>query len=82
MGDEIYQDLSPFADISASFMERSDNMITLAALIITLIILAIIAVIVFLIGGTAFLLTFGDVIIAIFIISLIVKHFLKKKKKN
>ena len=57
-------------------------MITLTALIITLIILAIIAVIVFLIGGTAFLLTFGDVIVAIFIVSLIVKHFLKKKKKN
>ena len=57
-------------------------MITLAALIITLIILAIIAVIVFLIGGTAFLLTFGDVIVAILIIGLIVKHFLKKKKKN
>ena len=51
-------------------------MITLTALIITLIILAIIAVIVFLIGGTAFLLTFGDVIVAI------LKHFLKKKKKN
>ena len=57
-------------------------MITLAALIITLIILAIIAMIMFLIGGTAFLLTFGDAIVAIFIISLIVKHFLKKKKKN
>ena len=57
-------------------------MITLTALIIALIILTIIAAIVFLIGGTAFLLTFGDVIIAIFIISLIVKHFLKKKKKN
>lgn len=57
-------------------------MITLTAVIITLIILAIIAVIVFLIGGTAFLLTFGDVIVAIFIIGLIVKHFLKKKKKN
>ncbi len=57
-------------------------MITLAVLIIALIILAIVAVIVFLIGGTAFLLTFGDVIVAIFIISLIVKHFLKKKRRT
>lgn len=57
-------------------------MITLTALIITLIILAVIAVFVFLIGGTAFLLTFGDVIVAIIIIGFIVKHFLNKKKKN
>lgn len=57
-------------------------MITLTALIITLIILAVIAVFAFLIGGTAFLLTFGDVIVAIIIIGFIVKHFLNKKKKN
>ena len=57
-------------------------MITLTALIITLIILAVIAVFAFLIGGTAFLLTFGDVIVAIIIIGFIVKHFLNKKKKS
>ena len=55
-------------------------MITLAVLVIAFIILAIIAAVVFLVGGTAFLLTFGDVIVAIIIIGLIVKHFLKKKK--
>lgn len=57
-------------------------MFTLTALIITLIILAVIAVFAFLIGGTAFLLTFGDVIVAIIIIGFIVKHFLNKKKKS
>ena len=61
-------------------MERSDNMITLAALIITLIILAIIAVIVFLIGGTAFLLTFGDIIVAIFMSLPAIKEYRQNAK--
>ena len=55
-------------------------MITLTILVIALLILAVTAVLVFLAGGTAFLLTFGDVIVAIVIIGLIVKHFIKKKK--
>ncbi len=55
-------------------------MITLTILIIALLILAVTAIFLFLAGGTAFLLTFGDVIVAVIIIGLIVKHFLKKKK--
>ena len=54
-------------------------MITLLILVIALTILAIVGAFVFLAGGTAFLLTFGDVIVAIIIIGLIVKHFMKKR---
>ena len=57
-------------------------MITLATLIVLLMVLLLIGIAVFFVGGTAFLLTFGDVIIAIFIIAMIVKHFTKKKNKN
>lgn len=57
-------------------------MITLATLIALLVVLLLIGIAVFFVGGTAFLLTFGDVIIAIFIIAMIVKHFTKKKNKN
>lgn len=57
-------------------------MITLATLIILLVVLLLIGIAVFFVGGTAFLLTFGDVIVAIFIIAMIVKHFTKKKNKN
>lgn len=55
-------------------------MIALTILVIALLILAVTAVLVFLAGGTAFLLTFGDVIVAIVIIGLIIKHFTKKKR--
>ncbi len=54
-------------------------MITLTILIIALAIIAIVGIFAFLIGGTAFILTFGDVIIAAVIIGLIIRHFLKKK---
>ena len=57
-------------------------MITLATLITLLVVLLLIGIAVFFVGGTAFLLTFGDVIVAIFIIAMIVKHFTKKKNKN
>lgn len=57
-------------------------MITLTIFVIALLIIAIVLAFTLLAGGAAFLVTFGDVIIAVFIIAMIVKHFLKKKKGN
>lgn len=57
-------------------------MITLTILVIALLIIAIVLAFTLLAGGAAFLVTFGDVIIAVFIVTMIVKHFLKKKKGN
>lgn len=55
-------------------------MITLTILVIAFLIIAIVAAFTLLAGGVAFLVTFGDVIIAVFIIAMIMRHFLKKKK--
>ena len=54
-------------------------MITLTTLVITLIVLAVIAAIVLATGGLAFIVAFGDVIIAAGVIALIARHFIKKR---
>lgn len=55
-------------------------MITLTILVIALLFVAIALAFTLLAGGAAFIVTFGDVIIAVILIAMIVKHFLKKKK--
>lgn len=55
-------------------------MITLTILLIALAILVISGILAVLGCGLGFLLTFGDVILCAFIVYLIIKHFVKKKR--
>ena len=57
-------------------------MITLILLVLIAAILIIAGVITILVGGTAFVLTFGDVIIAGIIIYFIIRHFVQKHKNK
>ena len=53
-------------------------MITLILLCLIAAILIIAGIVTILVGGTAFILTFGDVIIAGIIIYFIIRHFVRK----
>ena len=57
-------------------------MITLILLCLITSILIIAGIITILVGGTAFMLTFGDVIIAGIIIYFIIRHFVRKHKNK
>ena len=57
-------------------------MITLILLCLIAAILIIAGIITILVGGTAFVLTFGDVIIAGIIIYFIIRHFVRKNKNK
>ena len=57
-------------------------MITLILLGLIAAILIIAGIITILVGGTAFMLTFGDVIIAGIIIYFIIRHFVQKHKNK
>ena len=57
-------------------------MITLILLCITTAILIIAGIITILVGGAAFVLTFGDVIIAGIIIYFIIRYFVRKHKNK
>lgn len=57
-------------------------MITLILLCIITAILIIAGIITILVGGAAFMLTFGDVIIAGIIIYFIIRHFVQKHKNK
>lgn len=55
-------------------------MILFTILLFALLILSVLVILTIGIGGIAFLLVFGDVIICIWIIVMIIKHFIKHKK--
>ncbi len=55
-------------------------MITLTLLLIAIAVLVIVGAVCLFIGGAAFVLTFGDVILAGVIIFAIIRHFIKKHK--
>lgn len=57
-------------------------MITLTLLLIAIAILVIVGAVCLFVGGAAFVLTFGDVILAGVIIFLIIRHFVKKNHKD
>ena len=57
-------------------------MITLILLGLIAAILIIAGIVTILVGGTAFILTFGDVIIAGIIIYFIIRHFVRKHKNK
>ena len=57
-------------------------MITLILLCIITAILIIAGIITILVGGAAFMLTFGDVIIAGIIVYFIIRHFVRKHKNK
>ena len=57
-------------------------MITLLVILAVIIGLVLVGAVLVFAGGAAFLLTFGDVIIAILIIVAIIRHFWKKKHKE
>ena len=59
--------------------ERSGYMFLLTILAIIFVLFVVIAAIILGIGGTAFLMTFADVIVCIVIIALIIKFVGKKK---
>lgn len=50
-------------------------------ILLTIIILLAIVVIAVSVGGSIFIVVFGDVIVCIFLIGLIIKHLRKRKKK-
>jgi len=56
--------------------------ILLAILLVVLLISLIVIVLTVGIGGIAFMLVFGDIIVCIFIVWLLTKLFSKKKKKD
>lgn len=55
-------------------------MILFTLFMIALLIIAVVLVLVVGIGGTAFLLVFGDVIVFIWILVAIIRHIFKRKK--
>ena len=57
-------------------------MITLIILCLITAILIVAGIITILVGGAAFMLTFGDVIIAGIIIYFIIRHFVRKHKNK
>ena len=54
-------------------------MITFIILLVTLLSLAIAAVLIFLAGGFGFILAFGDVLVCVLIIGLIIRAFIRRK---
>lgn len=69
-----------FANLTAPLMERSDMMILFTILLITLLVLAIIVTFSIGIGGAAFIVVFGDVIVCMLVIVWIMKKILKRRK--
>ena len=63
-----------------SLFEGGLFMILFLVLVLTLLILVVVSAVILTIGGSAFLLIFGDVIVCISIIVCIIRHFIKKKK--
>lgn len=57
-------------------------MITIMLLILIAAILIIAGIVTVLVGGAAFMLTFGDVIIGAMIIYFIIRHFVRKHKNK
>ena len=57
-------------------------MITLILLVLITAILIVAGIVTILVGGAAFILTFGDVIIAGIIIYFIIRHFVQKHKNK
>lgn len=57
-------------------------MITLLVILVVIIGLLLVGAVLVFAGGAAFLLTFGDIIIAGLVIYAIVRHFWKKKHKK
>ena len=56
-------------------------MVLFLILLLTIIILLTIVVIAVSVGGSIFIVVFGDVIVCIFLIGLIIKHLRKREKK-
>lgn len=56
-------------------------MVLFLILLLTIIILLAIVVIAVSVGGSIFIVVFGDVIVCIFLIGLIIKYLRKRKKK-
>ena len=57
-------------------------MITFLALALIMVILAVVSVIILAVGGSAFILIFGDLIVCIAIIVWIIKHFSRRKSNR
>lgn len=62
-----------------AFMKGGIYMITFTILMIILAILMVVSVIVISVGGAAFIIVFGDIIICVFILIWIIKNLFKKK---
>ena len=56
-------------------------MILFSILILTLLILTVITVVAISLGGAAFIVVFGDVIVCIALIALLIKFLMKRKKR-
>ena len=57
-------------------------MILFTILLVTLIVLAIVTVLGLGIAGAGIIVVFGDVIVCVLLIALIIKHFINKKKRK
>lgn len=57
-------------------------MILFTILLIMILILAVVAITVISVGGSAFLVIFGDLIVCIAIIVFIMKHLIERKKRK
>ena len=57
-------------------------MILFTILLIMILILAVVAITVISVGGSAFLVIFGDLIVCIAIIAFIMKHLIERKKRK
>lgn len=62
-----------------AFMKGGICMITFTILMIILAILMVVSVIVISVGGAAFIIVFGDIIVCVFILIWIIKKIFKKK---
>ena len=71
-----------YAEITSSFMRKikGGNIMIILTVLAILLALVIAFVVVTVIGGTAIMLTYLDVIIAILLIWFIIHHFIKKRK--
>ena len=63
-------------------MKEDKNMILFTILLIMILILAVVAITVISVGGSAFLVIFGDLIVCIAIIVFIMKHLIERKKRK
>ena len=70
-----------YAQYTTTIVEVEVNMMILfLILLLMLVILAIIVVLAVSVGGAAFILVFGDVIVCMVLIGLILKHLFKRRK--